>query len=94
MVVEMTDSARAGWAEYLKEARPSPLRLARATSTIATAQEKLTEAIEQLQKIEDVKTTAGSIHKSASKIETSCTAIYSVINLLLAAAQAALAEVR
>ncbi len=148
LVVEMTDSARAGWAEYLNEAERNRqavaalgivrtadqndgqtirvigsrriilafdpqtddpdlirtivmmLRTAALTAAsrtgdeqIATAQEKLTEAIEQLQKIEEVKKTAGVIQKSASKIETHCTAIYSGIHRLLAAAQAALAEV-
>jgi len=42
---------------------------------IDTAEEKITEAIEQLTKIDVIKKTAGSIQKGAAKIESECTSI-------------------
>ncbi|MFH5207410.1 Fis family transcriptional regulator [Antrihabitans spumae] len=145
VVVEMTDSARAGWAEYLDEAErnrlagaalglvrtmeqnggqsirtlgprrivlafdpevndPGLLRtvlmLLRASALtanartgarqIATAEEKITEAVAHLAKIDDVQKAAGAIQKSATKIESSCTAIHSGIHRLLSAALTAL----
>lgn len=59
---------------------------------LATAEEKIAEAVVQLDKIDDVKKTAGSIHKSAVKIESTCTGIYSGIQRLLADALAALTD--
>jgi len=147
VVVEMTDSARVGWAEYFDEAErnrhaaaalglvrtpeqnggqsirmlgkrivlafdpahddPDLLRTvvmllrasALATATrkgahqIATAEEKITEAVVQLAKIDEVKKTAGSIQQNATKIESACTAINSGIQRLLTDALAALTDV-
>lgn len=147
VVIEMTDSAREGWAEYLGEAErnrqaaaslglvrtaeqnkgrsirvlgtrrvvvafdpenddPDLLRTAvmllrtvalatvtrRGADQIATAEEKIAEAVAQLEKLDEVKKTAGSIQKHATKIETSCTTISSGIQRLLADALAALTE--
>ena len=147
VVIEMTDSTRAGWAEYLGEAErnrqaaaalgrvrtaeqnggrsirvlgpgrvvlafdpetddPDLLRTAvmllrtvalatvtrRGADQLATAEEKISEAVVQLEKLDEVKKTAGSIQKHATKIETSCTAISSGIHRLLADALAALTE--
>ena len=124
VVVEMSDSPRAGWSEYLEEAErnreaaaslglvrtaaqngdrsirvlgrrrivmafdpqnddPELLRTAvmllrtaaiaaasrNGANEIATAEEKITEAIAQLTKIDEVKKLAGSIQKSATKID-------------------------
>lgn len=146
VVVEMSDSPRAGWVEYLDEAErnrgaaasigivrtieqnsgqtirvlgqrrvvitfdpdtddPELLRtvvqllrtVALAASTrkgaaeIATAEERIAEAIVQLEKIDAIKTTAGTIAKNASKIETQCTAISTSIRRLLDQALVALA---
>ena len=132
VVLEMTDSARVGWAEYLDEAErnrraaaalglvrtpeqnggqsirvlgarrivlafdpttddPDLVRTvimllrtaALAASTrrgadqLETAEEKITEAVAQLEKLDDVKKTAGSIQKNALKIESACTEITS-----------------
>jgi hypothetical protein len=145
VVVEMTDSARAGWAEYLDEAErnrragaalglvrtseqnggqwirtvsarriilafdpttddPDLVRTAiillraaaisvtsrQGSDQIATAEEKIAEAVAQLDKLDEVKKAAGSIHKSADKVESGCTAIRSGIERLLADALAAL----
>ncbi len=65
----------------------------RGTDEIATAEEKITEAISQLDKIDKVKSLASSIQKNATKIETDCTGINSGIQRLLTDALAALAEV-
>jgi hypothetical protein len=147
VVIEMTDSARAGWVEYLDEAErnrhagaalglvrtpdqnggqsirvlggrrivlafdptsddPDLVRtvvmllrtaaLAAATrrgaQQLATAEEKITEAVAQLDKLDDVKKAAGTIHKNADKIESGCTAINSGIQRLLSDALAALAD--
>lgn len=149
VVMEMTDSARAGWAEYLDEAernrragaalgfvrtpeqnggqsirvlgqrrivlafdpniddpdlvrtvvmllRTAALTAAtrRGAEQLSTAEEKITEAVAQLDRIDDIKKAAGSIHKNADKIENGCTAVTSGINRLLAEALAALAEVQ
>lgn len=149
VVIEMTDSARAGWTEYLDEAErnrqaASSLGLVRtpeqnggrsirvlgsrrivlafnpisddpdlvrtvvlllraaalAASTrrgaeqLSTAEEKITAAVAQLARIDDIKKAASSIHKSADKIETGCTAVTSGIQRLLSEALAALADVQ
>lgn len=146
VVVEMSDSLRAGWAEYLDEAErnrcaaaslgivrtieqnagqtirvlgqrrvvitfdpgaddPELLRtvlqllrtVAIAASTrngdaeIATAEERIAEAIVQIEKVDAIKTTAGTIAKNASRIETQCTAISTTIRRLLDQALVALA---
>jgi hypothetical protein len=57
---------------------------------IATAEEKITEAIAELAKLDAVKKKAGSIQKHASKIESSCTGLNSGIQRLLADARRAL----
>jgi len=46
---------------------------------IATAEEKITEAIAQLAKLDEVKKTAGSVQKNATKIESICSATNSGI---------------
>ncbi|WP_210085553.1 Fis family transcriptional regulator [Mycobacterium sp. OAE908] len=149
VVVEMTDSARVGWAEYLEEAERNRhagaalglvrtveqnggfsirtlgarrivlaydptsddpdlvrtvvmlLRAAALSSNsrrggeqIVTAEEKISEAVAQLDKIDDIKKAAGSIHKNADKVESACTAIHSGIERLLADALAALTHAR
>lgn len=146
VVIEMTDSARAGWVEYLDEAErnrhasaslglvrtpeqnagqtirvigsrrillafdptsddPDLLRtvvmLLRAAALVAasrrgaeqlvTAEEKISEAVTQLDRIDDIKKAAGLIHKNADKVETGCTAVTSSIHRLLAEALAAIA---
>ncbi|WP_006246062.1 hypothetical protein [Mycolicibacterium tusciae] len=147
VVIEMTDSGREGWSEYLSEAErnrraaaalglvrtveqnggqairvlgtrrvvlafdpeaddPGLLRTAvlllrtvalatvtrRGADHIATAEEKIAEAVAQLGTLDDVKKTAGSIQKNAIKIDTACTGINSGIQRLLADALAALTE--
>lgn len=149
VVLEMTDSARGGWAEYLDEAErnrhaaaslglvrtpdqnagqsirvigsrrivlafdptvddPDLVRTvvmllrtaALAASTrrgaeqLSTAEEKISEAVTQLDRIDDIKKAAGSIHKNADKIETGCTAVTSGIHRLLSEALAAIADVQ
>lgn len=149
VVMEMTDSARAGWTEYLDEAErnrqaASSLGLVRtpeqngghairvlgsrrivlafdptsddpdlvrtvvlllraaalAASTrrgaeqLSTAEEKITAAAAQLDRVDDIKKAASSIHKNADKIETGCTAVTSGIQRLLAEALEALADVQ
>lgn len=64
----------------------------RGDEELATAEEKITEAIAQLEKLDDVKKNATSIHKNATKIESACTRINASIQRLLADALAALAE--
>ncbi len=59
---------------------------------LATAEEKITEAVAQLEKLDDVKKSASSIHKNATKIESVCIAIDASIQRLLADALAALAD--
>lgn len=148
VVIEMTDSARGGWAEYLDEAErnrraaaslglvrtpeqnagqsirvigsrrillafdptsedPDLLRTVvmllrtaaltastrRGAEQLTTAEEKISEAVTQLDRIDDIKKAAGSIHKNADKIETGCTAVTSSIHRLLAEALAALAAI-
>ncbi|SON62383.1 hypothetical protein MSIMFI_03908 [Mycobacterium simulans] len=147
VVIEMTDSARAGWAEYFDEAERNRLAVAalgvvrtseqnggqsirtlgarrivlafdpgsddpelvrtvvmllrtvalaaatrKGAHQIATAEEKITEAIAQLTRLDEVKKTAGSIQKSAMKVENSCTGINSGIQRLLNDALAALTD--
>lgn len=146
VVLEMTDSQRSGWNDYLDEAErnraagaslglvPSAeqnagqsirvlgarrivmafdpatgdpdllrtvvmlLRTASVTAAarnganeIATAEEKLTEALELLTKIDDIQKTATSIHKSAAKIHLECDGFATSIQRLLNQALAALA---
>ena len=146
VVVEMTDSARSGWAEYFDEAernrhagsalglvrtsdqnggqtirvlgtrrivlafdptsdQPDLVRTAvmllraaalaaatrRGADQLATAEEKINEAIAQLEKLDEVKKTAGSIQKNAVKIENSCTGINSGIQRMLSDALTSLA---
>jgi hypothetical protein len=55
-----------------------------------TAEEKISEAVTQLDKLDEIKKAAGSIHKNADKVETGCTAVCSGIERLLAEALAAL----
>ncbi|OBG13668.1 Fis family transcriptional regulator [Mycolicibacterium celeriflavum] len=59
---------------------------------IATAEEKVNEALAQLAKLDEVKKAAGSIQKNATKIESSCTVINSGIHRLLSDALAALTD--
>lgn len=147
VVIEMTDSARAGWSKYFGGAERNRLATAslglvktreqncgqsirvlgtrrivlafdpasddpelvrtilmvlrtsavaaasrHGAQQVATAEEKITEAVVQLDKIDEVKKTAGSIQKSALKIESACTLIYSGIQRLLSDALAALAD--
>lgn len=147
VVIEMTDSARGGWAEYLDKAErnrhagaalglvrtpeqnggqsirvlgsrrivlafdpttddPALIRtvimllrtaaLASATrrgaEQLATTEEKITAAVAQLDRIDDIKKAAGAIHKNADKIENGCTSATSAINRLLNDALTALAE--
>lgn len=147
VVLEMTDSARVGWSEYLDEAERNRraaaalglvrtaeqnggqsirvlgarrivlafdpttddpdlvrtvvmlLRTAALAATtrrgadqLETAEEKITEALAQLEKLDDVKKTAGSIQKNALKIESSCTAITSGIHRLLSDALGSLGD--
>lgn len=57
---------------------------------IATAEDKITEALGQLAKIGEVKKTAGTIRNHADKIERNCTTITSVLDRLLNEALTAL----
>ncbi len=138
VVIEATDSARAGWSEYLDEAErnrgadaslglvrtstqngsqtirvigarrvvmafdpenddPHLLRtvvmllrtMAIATTSrkgaheIATAEEKINEALAQLAKIDSVKKLVGTIQKNATKIDGECTSLDSSIRRIL-----------
>ncbi|WP_380166913.1 Fis family transcriptional regulator [Jannaschia sp. R86511] len=58
---------------------------------IATAEEKLTEALELLSRIDDIQKTATAIHKSATKINLECDSFATNIQRLLNQALAALA---
>jgi hypothetical protein len=146
VVIEMTDSTRVRWGDYLEEAErnrdataslglvrtssqnggqtirvigarravmafdpenddPDLLRtvvmLLRTTAVtasarkgahqIATAQENINEAMAQLAKIDSVKKLAGTIQKSATKIDGECTGLNSSIRRSLDQALAALA---
>ncbi|WP_280317993.1 Fis family transcriptional regulator [Nocardia wallacei] len=146
IVIEMTDSARSGWNDYLDEAernrgavaslglvrtvgqnnnqtvrvigphrvllafdpdnddpdlvrtivmllRTMALTTAARTGTddVATAEEKIAEALAQLTKIDSVKKLSASIQKSATKIDSECTNLNSGIQRLLDEALAALA---
>jgi hypothetical protein len=145
VVIEVTDSARVGWSDYLDEAErnrdagtslglvrtstqnggqtirvigprrvvmafdpenddPDLLRtvvmLLRTTAVaassrrgahqIATAEEKISEALAQLAKIDSVKKLADAIQKNATKIDGECTNLNSGIRRLLDQALAAL----
>ena len=74
--------------------RTSALAVASRTGShqIATAEEKVTEALAQLAKLDEVKKAAGSIQKNATKIESTCTVINSGIHRLLSDALAALTD--
>lgn len=60
------------------------------TQQIAAAEEKITAALDELGKIDEIKKTAGTIHKSAQKIDSSCTTLSAGIQRLLSEAVAAL----
>jgi hypothetical protein len=64
----------------------------RGAEHIATAEEKIAEAVTQLENLDEVKKIAGSIQKNAGKIESTCTGMNSSIQRLLADALAALTE--
>ncbi len=66
----------------------------RGAEQLATAEEKITAAVTQLDRVDDIKKAASSIHKNADKIETGCTAVTSGIQRLLTEALAALADVQ
>ncbi|WP_370945339.1 Fis family transcriptional regulator [Amycolatopsis sp. cg5] len=146
VVVEMTDSARAGWTDYFGETErnrdavaslglvrtidqnggqilrvigaqrlvmafdpdndaPDLLRtvvmLLRTTAIatasrkgvhqVATAEEKIAEALNHLVKIDSVKKLSATIQKSATKIDSECAALNSAVRRLLDEAQVALA---
>ena len=147
VVIEMTESIRAGWTEYFDEAERNRLAVAalglvrtskqnggqsirmlgarrivlafdpasddpelvrtvvmllrtaalaaatrKGARQIGTAEEKITEAVAQLGKLDDVKKTASSIQKNATKIDSACTGINASIQRLLAEALAALTD--
>jgi hypothetical protein len=58
---------------------------------IQTAQEKVAEALALLSKIDGIKTTAGQIKKSATKIDTESDSLATDLARLLSQAQSALA---
>ena len=60
---------------------------------INTAEEKITAAVKQLEKIDEIKKSAGAIANNVRKIENTCGAVYSAIDRLLADALNALAGV-
>jgi len=66
----------------------------RGAHQIATAEEKITQAMAQLNTLDDVKKTACAIQKSATKIETSCTGITSGIQRVLTDALSALTDAK
>ncbi|NOP97042.1 MULTISPECIES: hypothetical protein [Mycolicibacterium] len=76
--------------------RPSSRELAgqgaSGSHQIVTAEEKVTEALDQLAKLDEVKKAAGSIQKNATKIDGTCTLINSGIHRLLSDALAALTD--
>ena len=58
---------------------------------IATAEEKIADALVQLEKIDTIKTAANTIQKSATKIDSESTGIRTAIQRLLDQALVALA---
>lgn len=145
VVIEMTDSVRGGWNDYLGEAErnraaiaalgvvrtsdqnagqtirvlgprrvvvafdpdrddPQLLRtvvmllrtvalaatVRTGTAELATAEERIDEAVAQLGKIDAVKKLAGSIQRNATKIDAECTSIGVTVNRLLNQALVAL----
>ena len=58
---------------------------------VATAEEKIAEALTQLVKIDAVKKLSATIHNSATKIDSDCTALHSTVQRLLDEALVALA---
>ncbi|WP_291414670.1 hypothetical protein [Actinophytocola sp.] len=61
---------------------------------VATAEEKISEALKQLMKIDSVKKLSATIQKSATKIDSECTALHSAVRRLLDEALVALAGSR
>ena len=61
------------------------------SAEVETAEEKIAEALTQLEKIDAVKKIAGTIQKGAAKIDSECTSISTSIQRLLDQALAALA---
>lgn len=57
---------------------------------IATAEERIADAVTQLEKLDAIKKLAGGIQKSGAKIETECTALATAIKRLLDEALSAL----
>ncbi|MGX9672050.1 Fis family transcriptional regulator [Mycobacterium sp. HM-7] len=90
---EIDDPALLRTAVMLLRAAALTAASRRGAQEIATAEEKITEAIAQLAKIDKVKTLASSIQKNATKIENDCTGINAGIQRLLTDALAALTEV-
>ncbi len=146
VVIEMTDSARTGWTDYLADAERNRdaiaslglvrtvdqndgqtlrvigaqrlvlaydpandasdllrtvVMLLRTTAIatasrkgvheVATAEEKITEALNHLMKIDSVKKLSATIQKSATKIDSECTALNAAVRRLLDEALVALA---
>ena len=60
---------------------------------LETAEERITEAREMLNKVNVIRTASGSIHKSANKIELECDAVQTGVDRLLSQALNALAGV-
>lgn len=58
---------------------------------VATAEEKIAEALNQLVKIDSVKKLSAAIHKNATKIDSECTALNGAVRRLLDEALVALA---
>lgn len=58
---------------------------------VATAEEKIAEALNHLVKIDSVKKLSATIQKSATKIDSECTALHSAVRRLLDEALVALA---
>lgn len=63
----------------------------RDVESIQTADEKITEALGMLAKIDGIQKVANSIRKGADKIDGQCATVHSGLNRLLCQAQAALA---
>ena len=63
----------------------------RGVRQVTTAEEKIAEALNQLVKIDSVKSLSATIQKSATKIDSECTALNSAVRRLLDEALAALA---
>ncbi|CAM2841975.1 hypothetical protein [Skermania piniformis] len=59
---------------------------------LAAAEEKIALALDEVDKLDEVKKAAGAIQKSATKIESSCSGIHAGIHRLLAEATAAITD--